>query len=290
MSGVGQDRRQRFPSGLLRRRGSTLIELLVVIAIVGLLITILLPSLKRSMKLASATVCQYGLREIGHGITMYRLENDGWMPVVDPAPAVSATGGPADNAAWFVKLFPTYLQDPLILACPDDPYGHRMNISREKMRDPVVADYPSYGINSFMLTYGDGMLSNIDRHQPTRPMDTILVADLGPDEIRHTGPSATSANGPERNGSLIMWGDGYDPFVRGARPWVTTRHNQGINMLTITGGVREVRTADILRSPILRRYENCAGGGCTLCTELEWFHYSFAQQHLYWWTGPTPTE
>jgi hypothetical protein len=68
------------------------------------------------------------------------------------------------------------------------------------------------------------------------------------------------------------------------------RHNRGINILTYSGGVRDVGTVDLLRSPIQRHYTNCAAGGCAMCNELGWFHYSFAQHHLYWWTGPTPKE
>jgi len=284
------------------RAAFTLIELLVVIAIIAMLISVLLPSLRRSLSLASATVCQYNLKEIGNGILMYRVENDGWLPVADKteeSAAASASVGvgggvedpPSENTAWFVKLFPTYLQDAAILACPDDPFGFRMNDARNRLLDPLVADMPSYGINSFLLNFGGGKLADLDRYRPERPAETILLCDLGPDKINYANQRAVAVGGPGRNSSLVMWGDGFDPFSGlAARPWVTSRHNHGINIVTVGGSVRHVATDSVLRTPIRRYYSGCAAGKCPLCKELGWYHYSFAHERLYWWTGDTPKE
>ena len=274
------------PTGI--RRGYTLIELLVVIALIGLLIAILTPSLKRSMDLATSTVCQYNLREIGHGLMEYRIENDGWLPLPDEV-SVVASSRPTANTSWFVKLFPTYMPDPLTLMCPDDPFGYRLADDQSHLTDAAVAEFPSYGLNSFIIGVGGGYLAHVDRKQPTRPHDTILVADLGPDRMNNPRRSRPSSFGPTRNGSLMMWNDGFDPFSGlPANPWVTMRHHDGINMLTLTGGVRHVRTEPVLRTPIRRFYDDCAAGGCTLCRYFKVFHYSFAKEHLYWWTGPLP--
>lgn len=271
-----------------RRGASTLIELLIVMAMIGLLITMLIPSLKRSMDLARAAVCQHNLREIGQSLTMYRIEHDGWLPMAEPVAGVAASG--RENTAWFAQLHPTYLPDPVVLTCPMDPFAYRMVQSRTSVRDAAVADYPSYGMNSFIMSAGGGFLANVDRYQPRRPLDTILVADLGPDVVRY-GQFSQSGNGPARNRSLMMWGDGLDPFSGiAANPWVTTRHNHGINVLTLAGGVRNVKTSGLLNSPIRRFYDNCAAGGCTLCNDLTLFHYSFAKKNLFWWTGRTPSK
>ena len=270
-----------------QRRAYTLIELLVVVALMGLLISMLLPSLKRSMELASSTACQSNLRELYRSLTMYRIENDGWIPVPEDPSGVASRPG---YEPWFVKLYPTYLPDPLVLSCPEDPYRYRLADDRTQLRDPSVADFSSYGMNSFILSVGHGYLAHADRYQPTRPHDTILVADLGPDRLPRRSRS-TPLQGPRRNRSMMMWTDGFDPFSGlPANPWVTTRHGHGINMLTLTGVVRGVETTDILRSPIRKFYDNCAAGGCTLCSPLKQFHYSFARDHLYWWTGPLPAK
>jgi len=272
-----------------RRGASTLIELLVVIFVLGVLMSLLLPSLKRSMDLASATMCRSNLREIGRSLSVYRFESEGWLPMNDPEQPQAELRN--ENGPWFAKLFPTYMPDPLVLRCPKDPFGFRLQQARDKIRDPEVADFASYGINDFLMRAGGGYLANVDRHPPKRPHDTILAADLGPDSERG-GPNRSSLRmGPSRNGSLLMWSDGYDPLTdRQSDTWVTSRHVHGINMLTLEGGIREVRTTDTLRSPIQRYYSYCAAAGCTLCNELGLQHYSFAKDRLFWYTGRIPTE
>lgn len=265
-----------------RRKASTLIELLIVIAMIGTLVTMLIPSLKRSMDLAAATVCQYNLREVGFSLRMYSQENQGWLPSTAESPIITA-GAPQVNQAWFTKLFPTYLQDPVSLACPRDPYGYRMEYAKDLSR-PIVAEYASYGVNDFIMNAGDGFLANIERLRPTRPLDTILVADLGPDRLLYDG---LAAQGPGRNAARMSWGDGFDPY-KGTppNPWLTIRHNDGVHVLTLGGAIRKARTADIMNQPMQRYYDNCAAGGCTFCNELGLYHYSFARDNLFWWTGP----
>jgi hypothetical protein len=194
-----------------------------------------------------------------------------------------------DSEVWFLKLYPMYLQDPLVLTCPEDPYRFRMMHARDRMHNPDVADFSSYGINSFIMTAGGGGLADTDRYRPSRPPNTILLADLGPDN----GESVTTTDqplpgGPSRNSSLLAWDDGFDIFAGTAEPWLTARHGDGINILTLSNTVMSARTIDRLQSPIYRHYDDCAAGGCTLCNELELFHYSFARSRLYWWTGPVP--
>ncbi len=271
-----------------RRPGATLIELLVVVALIGMLVSMLVPSLKSSMNLAAATICKHNLREIGHAITMYQIENDGWLPATGPvdfgASALHKT------EPWFAKLYPNYLDDPQIFVCPEDPYGFRMTDVGNRLSEPEVADYASFGINGFIMSSAGGSLARIDRRPPSRPLDTMLLADIGPDRENSSGPVRVGL-GPFRNASLLRWDDGFDPFAQKlADPWLTLRHPGGINALTLDGGVREAQTAGLIRKPIRRRYRSCAAGGCTFCNNLQLYHYSFAADHLYWWTGAAPSE
>ncbi|MFQ5591741.1 MAG: hypothetical protein ACE5HE_11295, partial [Phycisphaerae bacterium] len=257
--------------------------MLVVILIVAIAVAMLLPSLKRSMVLARSAVCMHNLREVGQGLRLYQFENDGWLPGAH----VAADGERPEsiNAVWFVPLCRSFL-DPSALTCPSDPFRYRMLQARDRLTDPAVADYPSYGISSLALYGRGGTLADVDRRMPTRPLDTILVADLGPDNrpaeqpVEHKRPepgkptmtvtatvSLSSANaGPQRNGSLLSWDDGYDPLAFDTPPtWLTVRHADGVNMLTLAGGVRSARTANLLRRPVLRYYPDCEAGGCSLC-------------------------
>ena len=63
-----------------RRDGFTLIELLVVIAIIGILASMLLPSLAGAKGRAQETVCLNNLRQVGIGLIMYVADNDQRYP------------------------------------------------------------------------------------------------------------------------------------------------------------------------------------------------------------------
>ncbi len=281
-------RRRRDSRG--GRSAFTLIELLVVISMIGFLFALLVPSLKRSMQLARATVCQHHLKQIGTGLLMYRDDNNGWLPV-NKTIEVTTASAPAGESAWFAKLFPTYMPDPMLMRCPSDPFGYRMAEYQSNIASPEAADAVSYGLNQFIMTAGGGYLSNLERFKPRWPGQTILAADIGPDDLRFESRVRSDEHGPSRNGSLMMWGSGWDPFTgASAKTWLTTRHGHGIHMLTVDGGVHDVRSESVLRAPVKRKYANCSAGGCPLCNELKTFHYSFADDRLFWWTGSIPTE
>jgi prepilin-type N-terminal cleavage/methylation domain-containing protein len=77
------------------RRGFTLVELLVVISIIALLISILLPSLKKARDQAKRTVCASRLKSISTALWNYWTENEGRVPyVVSPMNDGEATVAP----------------------------------------------------------------------------------------------------------------------------------------------------------------------------------------------------
>jgi prepilin-type N-terminal cleavage/methylation domain-containing protein/prepilin-type processing-associated H-X9-DG protein len=56
----------------------TLIELLIVIAIIGILISILMPSLRNSHERARSAVCKSNLKQIDVGALFWSKQNDEW--------------------------------------------------------------------------------------------------------------------------------------------------------------------------------------------------------------------
>jgi prepilin-type N-terminal cleavage/methylation domain-containing protein/prepilin-type processing-associated H-X9-DG protein len=62
------------------KRAFTLIELLVVIALIALLLSILLPGLKRAKDYARQTVCAAQLKQVGLGVKLYADAYDGYLP------------------------------------------------------------------------------------------------------------------------------------------------------------------------------------------------------------------
>lgn len=76
-----------------RRIGFTLIEMLVVISIIGLLISIIIPSLQSARAQARKIVCQAQLKDIRDGLWAYSVQNDGRVPfVVSPITNGGAIG------------------------------------------------------------------------------------------------------------------------------------------------------------------------------------------------------
>ncbi|MCM8534617.1 MAG: prepilin-type N-terminal cleavage/methylation domain-containing protein [Lentisphaeraceae bacterium] len=61
-------------------RKFTLIELLVVVAIIGILTSLLLPSLGKAKYMARIAVCASNMNQIGKGVVNYTTDFDGYLP------------------------------------------------------------------------------------------------------------------------------------------------------------------------------------------------------------------
>ena len=70
-----------------KRRGFTLIELLVVISIIALLMSILMPALRRAKEQARRQVCAARIRQQTLALNMYAGDNDTKLPLPDTAGA-----------------------------------------------------------------------------------------------------------------------------------------------------------------------------------------------------------
>ena len=149
-------------------RKFTLIELLIVIAIIGLLITLLLPSLSKARKAAHQVVCLSNLRSISQGFQIYSKMNNGGILRRDYWTA------PGEYSIWYkdlelvlgeeyyndritgiepggLQLCPAYQRLPFqyvkgnsVLQLPE--YGNDENGGVSQGR----YHYLSYGVNTFL--------------------------------------------------------------------------------------------------------------------------------------------
>ena len=94
------------------RKAFTLIELLVVIAIISLLLSMVVPSLRRARGLAQGVVCRSNLKQWGIAFALYTTEN-GRRFTISYDPAV----GWVSYFDWMAMMAPYYDTAGLFM-CP----------------------------------------------------------------------------------------------------------------------------------------------------------------------------
>ena len=112
-----------------RGRGFTLIELLVVIAIIALLVSILLPSLRKATLLAKTAVCMCNIRGMNMALTFYAEDHD------DVAPQTHSP------AVYSRDLMGPYIPDLKILV------GYGSPLARAS--EPCISKCPSVNYNEW---------------------------------------------------------------------------------------------------------------------------------------------
>lgn len=87
-----------------RKNGFTLVELLVVIGIIALLISILLPALRKAKEAANAVACASNLRQMGLALAQYR--NDDKRQIFPPMYMLFRDGGGGQYRPYVFWLAP----------------------------------------------------------------------------------------------------------------------------------------------------------------------------------------
>lgn len=147
----------------------TLIELLVVIAIIALLLSILLPSLRKAKEAAESVVCRAHEKGIGTGLITYAGANKDWIPGPSTSGANPLTipghgsTAPYQNVDW---VSPSLGTD---LGLPEDAETRLLSILNAKLKCPsnkVKYDYiyptPSGSLKSQTSAQAASTLAKID--------------------------------------------------------------------------------------------------------------------------------
>ena len=103
------------------RGGFTLVELLVVIGIIGLMLAILMPTLRVVREVGQRTRCQSNLRQLYYALQMYANENDGSMPSWSGWHATALPENTGDEVSWNGKLSSFLQPDSSVYYCPSFP-------------------------------------------------------------------------------------------------------------------------------------------------------------------------
>lgn len=134
----------------------TLIELLVVVAIIGILASLLMPSLSKSRKKARGVVCLNQQKQIGLAIFLYSGDNDNYFPFADDRDGSS------------------YAYDDLI----SDYMSLEWEDNHKAMDEIPTAIYPLKN-NPFLCPNDDLPSRNSVRHRRTYGLNRARINGLG---------------------------------------------------------------------------------------------------------------
>lgn len=211
--------------------GFTLIELLVVIAIIALLLSIVMPSLKRAKEAAKRSVCLFNVKSLTTGWLLYVQEYDGRFPKSYTAAdgwirevvgyATNPDQAPADLQLEALKnglLFP-YLNTTEVFRCPVAKVGELRTYSMtHALNGKTVAE-----------SYGGKLLTKIN-------------------EIKHTGSRIVFLDD-----YIADWDACWFIYNDSEQWWNTTpiRHGAGGNVFSFADGHSEYWSWDDARTVAL---------------------------------------
>ena len=206
-----------------KNKGFTLIELLVVIAIIALLLSIIMPALKKAKSLALRIQCTSNLHQVGVAMHCYAMTYDNYLP----KPELRTVGD------WLIdipELAADFIYDQYdtieIMYCP-------ANSLREYDSDQLLEYYEGHKVFGWvitdyfwMMTFGLDWRDGFEYEEQSRFSGrTIFTERLGQGSMS-THPLATDVTFTEDSEDMTEQDftevHGWDPYV------FRTNHVKGI--------------------------------------------------------------
>ncbi|EDM27058.1 hypothetical protein LNTAR_07434 [Lentisphaera araneosa HTCC2155] len=204
----------------------TLIEVLVVVAIIGILASLLLPSLKSSRDKARSAVCKSNLKQIGNAQYFYADDNEGNL-------MLKAGGNWWTDVMYNEGYLPI---NEAVMTCPSLPYPgdwlNDWNHNKIQMTYGGSMDRkwdPREGVTFHGV--GTGSVSSIDiaQSEVNSASDFFLFAD----SVKEDDNGSSPTNGQLVQNLGFFWDDRDGVNCKG----IHIRHNSKGNMWFVDGHV-----------------------------------------------------
>ncbi len=222
------------------RSAFTLIEVLVVVAIIGLLVSILLPSLERARAQARGTACLANLRQLGVGAFQYANEHREYIPPVKswldlpypqnldtgPQKSTSAYGGLGNDDMRI--YYPKYGRELDLWVCP----GARNIVLKP---DDLAATYTSSSVRRgsgyeyipfiynvmyrpleqhiYQVSTTDPGVQPLKLNRVRRPADVCITHDTDDPGLNWSIDDQEDPH-PSLKGGNMNFADGHAAFIR----------------------------------------------------------------------------
>ena len=224
-----------------KRRLFTLIELLVVVAIIGILVSILMPSLSKARAKARQVVCMSNMRQIGYSHIMYSEANEGVMVPLEvkqapPSDRWDIRGYLGSTKTGWLDLLRSYAGSREVFDCSE---------VTEKYSTSYGEAFLGIGLNHIEMSYSPWTTKKLRRTSVAQPSSTMLVADTGKPDSASMGISNGDLWREEAGGQSVYFLTPNHPnFSAGGYPQrVMPRHLERANTIMADGSAKFIKVS-----------------------------------------------